>query len=184
MGVLCQILRSFHFRDKSNFLKLYKTYVRPHLEFSAPVWSPWLQKDIDILERVQRKFTKNVSGLGGKPYDQRLIELELLSLEDRRRYLAIVETFKMLNGYTNVDYRELFDLNRDVTRRVTRAADCPMDIVVKRSHLDIRKNFYTNSIAPIWNGLPIDLKLMTKLEMFKAHLKTHLISNRLVTTNA
>ena len=56
MAVLYQLLRTFHYRDKVIFVKLYKTYVRPHLEFSAPVWNPWLQKDIDRLERVQRKF--------------------------------------------------------------------------------------------------------------------------------
>ena len=41
-GVLTQIARSFHYRDRKTFLNLYTTYVRPHTEFSTPAWNPWL----------------------------------------------------------------------------------------------------------------------------------------------
>jgi hypothetical protein len=53
MTVLGQIKRSFRYRDKKNFPALYTRYVRPHLEFSSAAWSPYYQKDIDILEKVQ-----------------------------------------------------------------------------------------------------------------------------------
>jgi ribonuclease P/MRP protein subunit RPP40 len=42
MAMLNQIRRNFPFRDRHTFVKLYKQYVRPHLEFEAPAWSPWL----------------------------------------------------------------------------------------------------------------------------------------------
>ncbi len=41
-GVLGQVTRAFHYRDRHVFIQLYKQYVRPHLEFAAPAWSPWL----------------------------------------------------------------------------------------------------------------------------------------------
>jgi hypothetical protein len=53
--VLGQISRSFHYRDRKTFVKLFVTYVRPHLEFCTPVWSPWTRADIDCLENVQKK---------------------------------------------------------------------------------------------------------------------------------
>jgi hypothetical protein len=53
--VLGQIGRSFKYRDKKVFPKLYTRYGRPHLEFSSAAWSPWLQKDIDCLEKVQKR---------------------------------------------------------------------------------------------------------------------------------
>ena len=71
------------------------TYVRPHLEFSSPSWSPWLLKDIEVLEDVQIKFVKNVTGLKGRTYHERLLELNLLPLIDRRVYLDLVETYKI-----------------------------------------------------------------------------------------
>ena len=47
------IAKSFHYRTKSTLIPLYKTLVRPKLEFSAAAWSPWLEKDVDCLEKVQ-----------------------------------------------------------------------------------------------------------------------------------
>jgi ribonuclease P/MRP protein subunit RPP40 len=63
---------------------LYKTYVRPILEFGNVIWSPWLLKDKNLFEGVQRKFTKKIPTLTGKPYNERLAELDLPPLEERR----------------------------------------------------------------------------------------------------
>ena len=60
--ILGQVLRSLHFRDKKMFPRLYTTYMRPHIEFASPIWSPLLRKDMELIESVQRKFVKNVSG--------------------------------------------------------------------------------------------------------------------------
>jgi len=61
-----------------------KTYVRPHVEFCIRAWSPYLQKDIKCLEKIQRRATKMVYGLKETAYDDRLKFLGLLSLENRR----------------------------------------------------------------------------------------------------
>ena len=53
MGVLYQLLRSFHYRDKKTFVTLYKTYVRPHLEFAVPAWNPCTPLEF----MVQKRFT-------------------------------------------------------------------------------------------------------------------------------
>jgi hypothetical protein len=63
---------------------LYKTYVRVILEFGNVIWSPWLLKDKNLFEGVQRKFTKKIPTLTGKPYNERLAELDLPPLEERR----------------------------------------------------------------------------------------------------
>jgi hypothetical protein len=63
---------------------LYKTYVRPILEFGNVIWSPWLLKDKKLFEGVQRKFPKKIPTLTGKPYNERLAELDLPPLEERR----------------------------------------------------------------------------------------------------
>ncbi len=75
---LGQLRRNFHYRDRFTFLRLYKQYVRPHLEFSAPAWSPWLQGDKDTLEKVQEKAVKMVAGLKGTGYLEKCVELGLL----------------------------------------------------------------------------------------------------------
>jgi len=67
-GVLGQLTRAFHYRDRHIFIQLYKLYVRPHLEFCVPAWLPWLVSDIRTLEDVQMAAVKMVSGLKAKDY--------------------------------------------------------------------------------------------------------------------
>ena len=50
--ILGQLKRTFKYRTVENFKVIYCAYVRPHLEYAAPVWSPHLKKDIKVLERV------------------------------------------------------------------------------------------------------------------------------------
>jgi ribonuclease P/MRP protein subunit RPP40 len=98
--VLGQLRRNFHYRDRYTFLRLYKQYVRPHLEFSAPAWSPWLQGDKDTLEKVQEKAVKMVAGLKGANYLEKCAELGLETLEKRRndQDLALVYKFEQMMG--------------------------------------------------------------------------------------
>ena len=70
-GVLGNLGRSFHFRDRHTFVRLYKTYVRYHLEFAVPAWSPWSATDIKVLEKVQKMAVIMVSGLQGKTYQEK-----------------------------------------------------------------------------------------------------------------
>ena len=179
LGVLYQVLRSFHFRDKTVFLRLYKSYVRPHLEFSVPTWNPWLSKDVKKLEKVQEKFVKNVRGLREISYTAKCKELGLLTLENRRLYLDMVETFKLIHNHTKIDRAEMFELYGDIDRRHTRAADFPLNIVSKRSNLEIRRHFFSNRVTEYWNGLPNDLKTDRNLSKFKFNLKQHLMATHL-----
>jgi ribonuclease P/MRP protein subunit RPP40 len=63
-GVLGQLTRAFHYRDRHVFMRLYKQYVRPHLEFSTQAWSPWTEGDKSCLEKVQQRATYGFDGSG------------------------------------------------------------------------------------------------------------------------
>jgi ribonucleases P/MRP protein subunit RPP40 len=56
------------------------------MEFSCLAWSPWYQKDIDVLEKVQKRAVNMVNGLGDLTYEQKLQKLGLEPLADRRAY--------------------------------------------------------------------------------------------------
>jgi len=87
---------------------VYKTYVRPHLEYCIQAWSPSLRKDIDCLENVQRRATKMVFGLKKLSYEQRLRRLNLTTLEERRKRGDLIEMYKLLTQKENVDYMQFF----------------------------------------------------------------------------
>ena len=55
---LGQLQRAFHYRRKTNLVPLYKCFVRPRLEFAVAAWSPWMEKDVKILEQVQERLVR------------------------------------------------------------------------------------------------------------------------------
>jgi ribonucleases P/MRP protein subunit RPP40 len=111
--MLAMIRRSFGQLQSKEFLVLYKTYVRPQMEFCSTVWWPHYSKDINLLEKVQRRATKYVVGLSHLPYEERLKSLDLPSLAYRYLRGSLIETFKLLNGYYKVNYKNFFTLYRD-----------------------------------------------------------------------
>ena len=70
--VLGMIRRNITYKEKSLNVPLYKAIVRPHLEYCIQAWSPYLRKDIDMLEKIQRRATKLISGLKDLRYEERL----------------------------------------------------------------------------------------------------------------
>ena len=82
--VLGMIRRNITYKDKSLIVPLYKAIVRPHLEYCIQAWSPYLRKDIDMLEKIQRRATKLIPGLRDLRYEERLKECGLTTLETRR----------------------------------------------------------------------------------------------------
>ena len=60
MGI---INRTYSCKSKDNILNLYKSSVRPHLEYCCQAWRPCLQQDVDNIEKVQRHMTRMIPEL-------------------------------------------------------------------------------------------------------------------------
>ncbi len=110
------------------FLKLYMQYVRPHLEFASPTWAPWMEGDKERLEKVQRRAISMISGLRSQQYEEKLRELGLCSLEERRHQLDMTQTFKILKGVDNVKKSTWFTPASEGQVRVTRMAADPLNV--------------------------------------------------------
>ena len=96
------ILRSFSSRNIWVLLSLFKTYVRPKLEYNTSVWSPYLAKDIEQIESVQRQFTKFAfrrCGIPYKSYQDRLYKVNLKSLQYCRIVYDIILFLKYFLEY-------------------------------------------------------------------------------------
>ena len=93
-SMLGLIIRSFDYLDKNSYIRLYKAMIRPQLEYGNAIWHPYLRKDIDSIEAVQKRFTKLIPGLRDLSYQDRLKHLKLPSLAHRRRRGDIIQCLK------------------------------------------------------------------------------------------
>ena len=84
------IHHSFISRDVTLLIRAYKTYVRPLVESNTVIWSPTAIGYVDLLERVQRKFTKKLFEMQNLPYTERLKHLNLDSLELWRLHVDLM----------------------------------------------------------------------------------------------
>jgi len=85
VGILGVVRSYFKRLDPQDFLIIYKSFIRPHLEYCIQAWSPYQQKNICCLESVQRAATRLVRGFRNVPYEDRLHILGLTTLAVRRK---------------------------------------------------------------------------------------------------
>ena len=158
MGVLNQIRCNFHYRDKKVYIGLYKQYVRPHVEFASPAWSPWSQADVSVIESVQKKAIKMAAGLSGTNYEQRCAEVGLDTLEERRRKQDLCQVYKIMAGIDKVDRSKLFDLVGENGRGRTRIEADSLNLRKEKFNTEVRKNFFSCRVINDWNSLPENTK--------------------------
>jgi len=119
-------------------LNLYKTLVKPHVEYCVSVWSPYYKKDKELLEKFQRRFTKMIKGMKGMSYEKRLQKLKLCLLEERRNRQDLIEVFKICKGFSRTRPEELFHF--DDRGKGTRGHS--LKFVKVRCTRDSRRHFF------------------------------------------
>ena len=168
--VLGMIRRNITYKEKSLIVPLYKAIVRPHLEYCIQAWSPYLRKDIDMLEKIQRRATKLIPELRDLRYEERLKECGLTTLETRRLRGDQIEVFKILNGYENIDSNIFFEIKKS---KITRGHN--FTLVKKQSRLDVRKYSFSQRTINAWNKLSTDCVHATSVNVFKNRIDKYLV---------
>ena len=90
--------RKYEDRSKNNLVPLYKSLVKPHLEYCVQAWRPYLQQDINNIEGVQRRMTKMTREVEEEEYEQRMKTTKLMSLEMRRMRSDLIEVYNIMHN--------------------------------------------------------------------------------------
>ena len=157
------INRNVNYKSKEVVKKLYLAYVRPHLEYCVQAWRPHFQKDIESLERVQRRATKMINGFQAMEYGERLKALNLFSLKYRRLRGDMIEVFKILNEIDKVD------LNGELDVR-PRTRGNLYNLRKSRCMTRNRLVSFSQRVVNHWNVLPNDVVASPSLSCFKNRL--------------
>ena len=113
-SIIGLIRRKFTHIDKSLFLTLYKSLVRSHLDYGNLIFYPTTKKYKQVLENAQRRATCLVPELHGMSYIERLIELNLSTLDYRRKRYDIIQVFKIVHNIDDIDMNRFLILYRTV----------------------------------------------------------------------
>jgi len=130
--------RTVKFRNVDIMVRLYKSLVRPHLEYSTSIWNPYYEKDKVLLEKVQRRFTRLFKDLRSREYDERLKILRLWSLEERRHRSDLLELFEMVRGLSAIPLTSFFKLADRSAGSVRPTRGHAWKLIKTHSNTDIR----------------------------------------------
>ena len=159
------IKRTITTRSREVILPLYKSLVRPILEYCVAIWHPHLQRDINEIEKVQRRATKLISSIKNHTYSQRLAILKLDSLTFRRRRNDMIQIFRILKGFDKIDINTFFKMSVEGTTRGHR-----FKISKIRANTNFKMHSFSYRTVNDWNSLSKETVQCETINSFKSAL--------------
>jgi len=123
------------------------------------------------LENVQRKAVKMISGLNSHEYEERLKEIGLDTLQQRRDDGDIAQVYRILSLEDRVDRGTWFKMVAERGERETRATGDCTRLVTRMCRTEIRKQFFSQRVINPWNQLPKEVREADNMKSFKAKLR-------------
>jgi hypothetical protein len=158
------MLRCFSKRRVSLLTALFKIYVRPILEYCSQFWFPSTRYQNDMIEKVQRRFSKRICGDKSLDYSSRCQCLRLESLSSRRLKLDLLLLYKVLNGSSSA-LQYMFKPN---DHSITRGHSKKLYIPSRSTRF--AHDFWSYRVLFYWNSLSPDIIQSKTFDEFKRKL--------------
>ena len=155
-------------REAEFLINIYKSHIRPKLEYCSPLWNVGYMGDLRVLERVQRRWTRAVLGLEDLSYGDRLSRLNLFSFQGRLLRADLILVWKIFNNKCAISPEQVFVMDTSFTRGHN------FKLYLPRTNLEVRKRFFSVRVIHSWNSLANDTVCSTSLNVFKCLLQRDL----------
>ena len=168
-AITTNLLSSTLCREAEFLMNVYTSHVRPQLEYGSPLWNMGYIGDLQLVERIQRRWTREVAGIGHLPYSERLKSLDLYSMCGRLLRSDLILVWKIFNNSCAINPTDMFELSHG---RATRGHH--LKIRVQQCRLETRKRFFSNRVVEAWNALSPAAVQADTVNTFKAYLHREL----------
>ena len=178
--------RTCHFiKDRRQRLIFYKTMVRSLFQHCAEIWRPSTKVALDKFEALQKRavkwiFMEDYEKYTPEIYQQKLQELGLLSIESRFKYFDLKLFFRIIYSEVCIklpEYLQFISPDELVegTRRLRQTHKDPLYFVCNKDRVNVfRNSFFYRTAIILWNGLPLELRLIEDSVNFNVELKKYL----------
>ena len=164
------ILRTFYTRNCITMLILLKAIVLSRFDYGSRLWSPFLIKHITQLEKIQRSFTKHITGMNDMPYQEWLKSLGLYSLQRRRERYCIIYIWKIIEGLAP-------NFSNHVTSTVSgrRGRSCVISHVNVGHVGTLAYNSFRWRSIRLFNSLPMHLRVISSCSVLRFKTQLHIL---------
>ena len=159
------IKRSFSNVSVKIFKLLYKSLIRPILEYCSSIWSPLYKEQIQEIEKVQKRATNLVKQFQYLSYPERLRKLNLTTLIYRRHRTDILQVFRIIHQIDKISFNDFFTYNQSNTRGHGYQLSKP------RAETRLRQNTFSHRVINVWNSLSEEVVNTNDLIIFKSKLE-------------
>ena len=155
------ILNCFKSKNKNILFRAFNVFVRPTLDYCSNLWSPYRKAEIDLVESVQKRFTKRLYGMSGLQYPERLQMLSAETLELRRLKADLCMYHKIIHEMVDLPVDEFFYFKQGITRN---NGAC----IYKNSfRLNAERYYFKNRYVSSWNSLTANAVHASSINVFK-----------------
>lgn len=168
-GLANNLLKSTLCRDKDFMVTLFKSHIRPLIEFGSTVWNTGYLNDLKLLESTQRRWTKYITGLSDLSYADRLRALNLYSVRGRLIRADLIKCWKIFHNQSSLTPHDIFTLSPITHTRGHR-------FKVAKPHISIecRRRFFSIRCIDLWNSLSDEAVSCNSIPSFKKYLHVQL----------
>ena len=164
-GLAQSLLKATVYRSPDFMMTLFCTHVSPIIEYCSCVWFMGYVMDLRVLESVQRRWTKRVTGMSGLDYRTRLQLLNQYSVQGRLLRGDMIQCWKMFHSKCSIAPTDLFTMAPPSGTRGHR-----FKVSHIRAATDVRKRAFAVRCVGPWNALPDEVVAEESLDAFKKKL--------------